>query len=392
MKDKVFKYSSDLIDNECNKENLALSCLRWCIAFFFIASPFNPSINDLTLYIWFPLMFCDRYFIGQLIKRINLNYLILFILWIGYCLFSLKIGLAIKFIAIFIGVTYLFFLNNFIIKKIYVCFLFSAIFCIIQFFSFLYSPELAYQLGPGNIAVLLWGKFATLTYTNQYVVFLFPRMSGLSREAGFFVSLLCIVFLIRIRYGKLTFIEKVIFLLGFLFSLSKVSILGVILPILFLFRSLIKKIPTLLTLLIVFSVYCVVAIYLNIGSTSFFYDNESIAHRLSSAYLIFNMRDNYILTGCPSDYQCFTSDGMALVDYLVNGRHLLPSIGLPGLIIEFGILGIVLILSSMIILKFDSFKLLLLVLFTSTVYILTMDNFTILLYYYLISSDLRQIK
>lgn len=390
----MLKVNNVSVNNHFNrivaKEGTGLSCLRWLIAFFFIATPFNPSIDDTTIYLWLPMICCDKEFVLKLIERINLKYVLLLFLWLTSCLLSLKFNLTIKCFSICLGVAYIFFIGEAIIKKIYACFLFSAIFCIIQFVTYFYSPVLANSLGPEQMSLALWGEYATLTFTNQYVLFLFPRMSGLSREAGFFVSLLCIVFLIRKQYGKMTFVENVIFLLGFLFSLSKISILGLLLPILFLFKNFINKIPVFLTFLVLFLVYCYIAVYLNIGSTNYFYDNESIAHRFSAAYLVFNMQEKYLLTGCPVDFNCFNSESMALVDYLVNERHLYPSIGFIGLILDFGLFGIILICFSVVILKLDSFKFFILVLFTSTVYILTVDNFIILLYYYLIMLDSKE--
>lgn len=387
MKEKIINHYNGFDNNPSTTEGIGFVVLRWCIAIFTIASTFNPSVNGLTLYLWFPLMCLDKDFIIALVQKINLRICILYLAFIFCCLISFKIGLAVKVTILFLGVTYLVLIGNRILKKIYICFLISAFFCIIQFITYFYSPELAYQLGPGSIGEFIWGEYATLTYTNQYVVFLFPRMSGLSREAGFFVSLLFIVFLIRVRYGKLTLIEKMIFLLGFLFSLSKVSLLIFIIPIVFLVKNIINKIPIIIFLSLIFAAYCIIANHLNIGSTSYFFDNESIAHRLSSAYLLFHMDENYFFTGCSQDYNCFTSEGTALVNYLVNDRNLLPSIGFIGLIIDFGFLGILLIFISIITLKLNNFTLLLLIIFTLTVNILTMDNFIILLYYYLLTYD-----
>lgn len=383
-------FLNSVFNNIAIREGFYLSCLRWLIAFFFIATPFNPSINDTTIYLWLPMIFFDKDFVLQLIKRMNLKYLFLLFLWLACCLLSFKFHLIIKCVSIFLGVSYIYLVGNAVVKKIYICFLFSALFCIFQFVIFFYSPALAHQFGPEEISVALWGEYATLTFTNQYVLFLFPRMSGLSREAGFFVSLLCIVYLIRIQYGKLFFSEKIIFLLGFLFSLSKISILGVLLPILFLFKRVINKVPVFFTFFILLVTYCYIAVYLDISSTSYFYDNESIAHRFSAAYLVLNMKQEYLLTGCPIDLNCFNSESRALVHFLVNERSLYPSIGFIGLILDFGLLGLILTFFSVIILRLNSFKLLILILFTSTVYILTADNFIILLYFYIVVLDLKE--
>ena len=52
-------------------------------------------------------------------------------------------------------------------------------------------------IGPNNIASLVWGNYATETFTNFYAVFEFglPRTAGLSREAGFFASFLAVMVL-----------------------------------------------------------------------------------------------------------------------------------------------------------------------------------------------------
>jgi len=63
------------------------------------------------------------------------------------------------------------------------------------------GPAAAMQLGPNNIAATVWGPYATRTFTNFYSIvpgFDLPRFSGLSREGGFFASLLATVVLLKV--------------------------------------------------------------------------------------------------------------------------------------------------------------------------------------------------
>jgi hypothetical protein len=83
------------------------------------------------------------------------------------------------------------------------------------------GPATAMLVGPKNIADVVWGAYATRSFSNFYSIipgFDLPRFSGLSREGGFFAALLAVTVLLRVanrqRVGGMQW-------LGVLLSISK---------------------------------------------------------------------------------------------------------------------------------------------------------------------------
>ena len=193
-----------------NVKSIYLYTLRIAIAFFFIAVPFNPYVGGMTLYLWFFLIFLDGEYLKRLTK-INIRYFLILLLWVMVCFLSGDVVLACKILILYFGVSYLVILDVGILDKIKVMFLISCFWCIAQFVMFYIDPGVSYLMGPKEISATIWGQYATPSFTNQYVLILLPRMSGLSREAGFFASLLAIMFLIRLRDKNMKLWELIIY-------------------------------------------------------------------------------------------------------------------------------------------------------------------------------------
>ncbi|BEO55721.1 hypothetical protein SMQE22_08670 [Serratia marcescens] len=303
------------IVDSSEKERFFLNILRWGIAFFFIATPFNPYVGDVTLYLWIPLVFMDYEFIRKL-STVSLKILLFFCVWTVLCLAFWRYDLVIKTFALVLGVAYIHKIGRPVFSKIYVCMLISVLWCILQFSLYEFAgTNYSAAIGPKAISIAIWGDYATKTFTNQYEVFLLPRMSGLSREAGFFVSLLIISFMIRLRDFKLRTWEIVLFALGYIFSLSKASVILFLIAAVYPFRRILAKIPVVLTFSLFIVVFVSIANYLNVGVPAFFYENQSIAHRFSASYLVLNMNVPSFLIGCGKEYECFTNY-QPIVDYL----------------------------------------------------------------------------
>lgn len=372
---------------EVTSESFYLKSLRWLIALFIIASPLSPFVANTTLYLWIPLVFLDFEYI-RTFKKIPKAVLLCIFIWLSLCFLFFRYDLAIKSFVLILGVSYLVKIGNPITNKVYACMLISIIWCVIQFAAYQISPAYSAAIGPGSISKFFWGEFATMTYTNQYTLFLFPRMSGLSREAGFFASLLIISFMIRFRDNKLGFIEKFLFLLGYLFSLSKSSITLVLFFILHPMRRLLRKIPVIITFIAFIVIFVSLAQFLNIGSPSYFTLNESIAHRLSASYLMLHMNIGNLLYGCNTDYNCII-DYQPMIKFLTD-QGMVPAVGLSGLIMDMGLLGFVGVIFSFVILKFDSYDVAILAIFTATVSFFTVDSFIILTYFYILTNHKTQ--
>ncbi|EME1466678.1 hypothetical protein V3510_001966 [Serratia marcescens] len=375
------------IVDSSEKERLFLNILRWGIAFYFIATPFNPYVGDVTLYLWIPLVFMDYEFIRKL-STVSLKILLCFCVWTVLCLAFWRYDLVVKTFALVLGVAYIHKIGKPVFSKIYVCMLISVIWCILQFSLYEFAgTNYSAAIGPKAISIAIWGDYATKTFTNQYEVFLLPRMSGLSREAGFFVSLLIISFMIRLRDFKLKAWEIVLFALGYIFSLSKASVILFLIAAVYPFRRILAKIPVVLTFSLFIVVFVSIANYLNVGIPAFFYENQSIAHRFSASYLVLNMNVPSFLIGCGKEYECFTNY-QPIVDYL-GGFGFKPNVGLLGVTMEMGVIGLIAIVFFCMYLKLDSYDVVILVLFTATVTFFTVDSFIILTYYYIYSNHTK---
>ncbi|CAI1150670.1 hypothetical protein C5188_11650 [Serratia liquefaciens] len=373
---------------EVTHESFYLKLLRWLIALFIIASPLSPFVANTTLYLWIPLVFLDFEYI-RTFKKIPKAVLLCIFIWLSLCFLFFRYDLAIKSFVLILGVSYLVKIGNPITNKVYVCMLISIIWCVIQFIAYQVSPSYSAAIGPGSISKFFWGEFATMTYTNQYTLFLFPRMSGLSREAGFFASLLIISFMIRYRDNKLGLIEKSLFLLGYLFSLSKSSITLVLFFILHPMRNLLRKVPVIIAFIGFIVIFVSLAQFLNIGSPNYFTVNESIAHRLSASYLMLHMNIGNLLYGCNTEYNCIV-DYQPVIKYLTD-QGMVPAVGLSGLIMDMGLLGFVGVIFSFVVLKLDSYDVAILAMFTATVSFFTVDSFIILTYFYILTNHKNKV-
>lgn len=158
------------------------------------------------------------------------------------------------------------------------------------------SP-LAFDLGPQNISTTVWGSHATATRTNFYSILGgVDRVSGLSREAGFFASLIvvsAVVFWLgprrpsRLKFGALA--------LGWVLSLSKMSLLVLPIFLLLMVRRWLDQIPGWLAVL-GFAAVCAV------GANSFAPfllepENESFFHRFGGYLAIDAMTLMQVLGG-----------------------------------------------------------------------------------------------
>lgn len=363
-----------------------LSILRMMVAISLIATPINPYYGGLTVYLWIFLVFLDIDFVGRL-RKVNIKYLLIAFSWITLAFFELHFSLALKLIVLFIGISYLCLMDEEIFPKLRIAFIISCIFCMIQFCLYFINPVYSASIAGENIGKFIWGEaLATPAYVNQYVVFLFPRMAGLSREAGFFASLLVIMVLIILSRKKIKYKEAIFYILAYVFSLSKVSLSGFLLLLIFPFRKFVDKIPMFISILVSILFFMYLAYSLNIGENNYVYNNESMAHRLSSSYIVPKLNDKEFFIGCgESITKCVVNPDNQLIRYFSIDGGLEPNTGINGIWVIFGFLGVVLFLFTIYLLNFKSFDLIVMLLVMSTVTFMTMDNFVILTYYYLLT-------
>lgn len=196
---------------------------------FFIMQIFSPSINERTLYIEWGIMLVNPFF-WQWLLPLRLTYrgmvivlLLLFIIMLGHPTTAVKIFLNLytAMSLMYIWQQKLWYINGFILISIFVA--------LLQLITMSIDIELARNIGPQKISSFIWGAYATQTNTNLYdaMGLGIPRAAGLSREAGFLASLLVVIFthrVIDIKSIKINKFTKIMYVLGYIASFSKMSL------------------------------------------------------------------------------------------------------------------------------------------------------------------------
>jgi hypothetical protein len=137
---------------------------------------------------------------------------------------------------------------------------------LLQLFVAVFYPAYKLVLGPTEISHFFWGSFATRTNANIYLTSfnILPRVSGLSREAGFFAALLSATFLFYISHAKrISRWQVALFFVGLFISFSKITVS--LLPVLLLWRvrKQIDKVPLPVVAIALFLVSAFVAVKLD---------------------------------------------------------------------------------------------------------------------------------
>lgn len=350
--------------------------------FFFVAQIFSPYIYGATLYIEVILVCLNPFFINWILKlKTKKYYFLVIFIFLGFLCFY-KI-LLIKIICIFLCILFLLYTYErdiFYLKK----YLLLSIFIAIVQFLFLYTnPKISYFFGPSNLSQLVWEEYATPTFTNFYRIFLIPRVSGLSREAGFFASLLTIsIFLFyidaKIQNKRISIFLIIFWLIGFIISFSKMSMILFIFFLLYKNRKHVNIIsPALIFLFFIIFMYLFVFIL-----NDFLIDpsNFTFLHRFGGFGVISSMDFFQILFGVDNIKEIYHP----YIDLVIeNGFS--DFAGLSGFIINYGLIFTILYFLLLCkIFKFDSFALIALLLMTINVDIVTNQNFVILTYFFII--------
>lgn len=325
-----------MINRYINKEKNKL-IVAYLFFFFFTSPILSPYIMGFTIYLHWFITFLDFDFV-KYVKQKGLQNKRLILLLITVCLILNKVVLGIKIITIVITVMYLIYTkrNNYF-KPLYRCVMLNVVVAIIQFVCVYIDPDLAYKIGPTNIARTIWGSFATETFTNFYTIFLIPRVSGLAREAGFLASLLCTTFMSYMidKDVKKSKMEISLFIIGIILSFSKVSLIYLGLIFIVVFRKILNKIPVVLGAILFTS--CMIFIS-NIVLLNKYYDpvNESITHRISGYTVMTEMRVKQLINGVDS---MSNIDKTEKIQFINNIEDSLDEFtGIPQLIIHEGII------------------------------------------------------
>lgn len=272
---------------------------------FFVSPALSPALGGKTVYLYWLVALLDGQFIKFLYRNIkrkqNNRYILamaaILLLCIGYGRFFI----AIKACSIFLCIAYLSYAQRkYVFKYLYIAMNINIIIAALQFILFYVNRDMAYTIGPTNISKLIWGKHATETYTNMYSIWgnELIRVSGLSREAGFFATLLTIVFFCYIYDDSVKKSKKqyAIFIGGFAISFSKASLMVLPMFLVFKFSKYINKIPRYGMDIIYLVVTTAAARFLD-GIGYFLPQNESITHRFIGYHVVWELRGTSAVFG-----------------------------------------------------------------------------------------------
>lgn len=283
-----------------------------------------------------------------------------------------------------ISVSYLFYAADskvFYLKRYFIV---SIIVAILQFCLFYISPDLSLALGPSNIAKTLWGEYATQTYTNFFEVNIgIIRVSGLSREAGFFASLLiCVIFLFYMNYRlygmKISKFFFTLLCIAFVISFSKMSLMIVPVYLCVRYRKAIDRVPhffVVLSVLLLFIALWYHSDFLAIET------NTTFTHRFGAYGILPDIKDvSHLLLGnphlSPQDYyDLYARRYMNIINQFDAFA------GMGGYILSNGLLLTAMLLIVLCNTGLSSTGLLLLLILTVNVSLDSNQNFVALAYY-----------
>lgn len=348
---------------------------------FFTIQILSPMINGKTIYLDVVIALLNPCFWVWLFGKFEfrLNYFFSLLAFAVFCICG-HAEAAIKFFLIAIEVCCLLYLDlkNMWYIKIY--FVISCAFLILQQIFLVYSPEVSVLLGPTNIASLVWGDYASATFTNFYDVFEFglPRTSGLSREAGFFASLMAMIFLndyCAKKYDgkKMNFKHKILYIISYIGSFSKVSLVLPLQVLLLHVARYVRCIPFGMIVVMYFALF----VYIGNSNTKFLLEPENVTflHRFGGYVSILGVDIQSFLFGI---------DITRIQDmYSMPVADFKNFAGFSGFVLQNGFIATFVFFVALYMLGINSLGVLMLLLTTLTTSFETMQNFIVLQYFML---------
>ena len=377
------KLSERIIDyNNIVKPNAYQKVVAFIFFFFFTAPILSPYIKGITIYLYWFIPFLDLYYIKDLFNKGYNRIAILVIVLFSIILITTKNYITLfKVLAILNTLVYMFYVKkNKLIHYLYTFMFFNIILCMIQFCLVYLDNNLAYYFGPTYISKMVWGKYATETNTNFYTIFLFPRVCGLSREAGFFASLLGITYITFLydKDEKITLFKQCIFFIGFILSLSKASFLIIAIIIILRFRKIIDKIHLFIGVPIYILVCCLIS---NIYFLPQYYEvgSESIIHRISGYTIMSKLPLTEMFFGVQNVKDLSVFSSYSFLNQIVKYGQFT---GVPNIIIHKGLVIFILFVILLYLNKITFSGFLLITLMTFTTDYFTCTSFSVLAYFF----------
>lgn len=295
----------------------------------------------------------------------------------------LKITISIKLLSLMISVAYLFYTYR--IRQFYLFryLVLSIIVAIAQFILFYIRPELSIMIGPNNITNMIWGEYATKTYTNFYEVMIgIIRVSGLSREAGFFASLLlCSILFYYLDKRKREYFRwlPLLFGLGYVVSFSKMSLLLIPVFIIIKVKKWINIIHPIVAICIFFTIMMTFWYHSNYLAKE---ENMTFTHRFGAYGILPDLHDPSIFLLGTSDLKPADYDNSKIAGkYIQIVSDFKFFAGMGGFVITNGLVMTILLIVLLINFQISATGVVLLLFLTLNVQIDTNQNFVTLAYF-----------
>ncbi|WP_414445161.1 hypothetical protein [Burkholderia sp. 22PA0106] len=344
---------------------------------FFTCVIFNPQVSGVTIYLYTFLPFLDPGF-SRFLLATSRRWLIPIGIAMAACLLTNPM-MAAKIVSIFASVGYLMYTISKRIDYLHPWMMVNILFGLAQFVLYYADYSLSVSMGPDQVSKMLWGDSATQTNANYYAILYFARVSGFSREAGFFSSLLSAAFVLYLFQGRRNRWIIAMYCVGLFISLSKASFVLLIFAALYGMRRQLRAMLPLFSLAAFFGVTMVIALYM---SAHDFFGSETFAHRFAGYPFLVDASFADLVRGVTSQQ---LNDEYGYLPYLASNRELyaISSVtftGIPGLFADVGLLGALVVLGVLAFTASDGFVILLCLLITTTVGLTTVTSFVPLAY------------
>lgn len=335
----------------------------------------NPQVGGFTIYLYLFVPFLDpdfsRFLAGTARK------------WSAPLLLAVAAGaigspsMAMRIVSIAISIGYLMYTYERRIAYLQHWVVFNIAFAVLQFATYYVDRPLSYQLGPTAISEMVWGPYATLTYTNFFEVFYFSRVSGLSREAGFFSSLLVASFIVYLYTEKPTRKMLAIYLVGFFISFSKSTAALGIIALLYPFRHQLRRVHPLVVLVLFSAAMCGFSLYLAAHN---FFESDTFGHRFSGYAFLFDARIDDLVKGIDQHEVVRRYGNLPYIRLVRADIDLAGFAGLADNVTEMGLFPALIVLGVLAFTVGDGFSMLILLLLTSTLSLTSVTSFIPLAY------------
>jgi len=341
---------------------------------FFCAQILSPQISGTTIYLELPISLVNVYYLKWLSRiKISTRAVAFAILFLGLT-FAISPEALIRCLSIANSAAFLAYAYE---RRIFYLFRFMSLAILIGIAQFVLAqidPHLARLIGPTSISNFFWGENSIGGRTNFYTIFWFDRVSGLSRESGFFAALLSAVTLFAIVDKKiLTKKWASLLLSGNFISLSKISLS--ILPnfLLYKYRHSLNRIPPEISFPISVAFLSLVVTYLIASGIGL--GGETFVHRFSGYYRFVQISLPELLFGAGD----IRSQSWVELDEL-NGKFAQLA-GFGGFILNYGLVLVIAWYALLRSLGAGTVAFLIILVGTANVNPLTNQNFVVLYYF-----------